>query len=1492
MNPTDLKDVSKKYRRTAMCTTRILALVVLVSLALTPGMSLASTAGLPPQAASHHDAISHDWLSAVHAQISQSEYNLSWQAQTGLLGIPAAYHAPNRAYNLRTYFTSSGLVTIPRDWSPGAQTPPWRWSLSLSTWGRQEALQSISPAAPTVQANQASYSRGDLTEGYANNERGLQQTLHIATAPPGAGQLAIIFTAMGDLSPSLTTNKQELDFISEDSHTILHYGNLQAKDALGRLLSTRLTASRQGFTLFVSDTRATYPLTIHALITSESAAYDGLIIGDQDNSMFGYAVSTAGDVNGDGYSDVIIGAFYYDYGALDKGAAFVFLGSAAGINTTQHFMTTGNQENALLGFSVSTAGDVNGDGYGDVIIGEPNYVGAIGYTGGAFIYYGSATGLSLSNVSFLEGALNYDKQGYAVGTAGDVNGDGYSDVMLGGEASERVYVFYGSASGLPSTASWIANGGTSGFYFGRALDTAGDVNADGYDDIIIGQYGNGAYVYYGSPTGLDQNGTRPSGTKDNADWQAHGTPGVSFGKAVGTAGDVNGDGHADIIIGDEAYPSSSNPRGAAYVYYGSPTGLNKNGTRPQGDSSNADWSWIGTLPGAIGSRVGTAGDVNGDGFGDILVDNTNIYIFEGSASGLPTTANRILTGASSSGFGISVSTAGDVNGDGYSDTIVGAPYYGSTSTGAAFLFHGSPSPLQLAAAWSAEGDKDNASFGTSAAAAGDVNGDGYADVLVGAEYFDDGQANQGKVFFYFGSPTGLPTVPDWTAVGESADTNFGQSVSTAGDVNGDGYDDILIGTGYAHTPDTYHGAAYLFQGSPSGPAASPTWSAFGDQNFCFFGSEVSNAGDVNGDGYGDILIGASNYDHGQTDEGAAFAYYGSPSGLDVNGLRPVGSPSNADWMGESNQDQARFSQSALNTAGDVNGDGFSDIIVGAFIFTVGGVTTGAAFVYYGSYNGLSQTPNWTTFGPNPSYYGYAASTAGDVNGDGYSDVVIGAPLYSINYSTPGAVYAYYGSSSGLPTSYNWMYVAQGSVSQASLGQSADTAGDVNGDGFTDLIVGAPSFNNSFGRAMVFPGSATGLPSTPSWFVEGTQSNEGLGVSVGTVGDVNGDGYADVIVGSPNYDNGQTGEGRAQVFYGYNGTEWQYHPQQMLNGSTPLAHLGGLDPASVLQLSLFGRNPLGRQDVKLEWQLAPLGVPFTSPSALHGMSPTWTDVLTTGVPISITTGSLVPGTPYHWRTRIRFPSGSRLGQPGGRWLHLPWHAFTEQDFRTQSDRIIALRAGNDSPTELGNPTALQAKITSGKNVSYAWTFGDGDSGTGASNSHTYATVGAYTAIVTATNSVNSLTTHTIVNIYETTTVPPGGIYSSSDQVITMTIPSSLSFTPTITYTPQITPTYPIGSFNCAGITFSLKAVDQYGQPIINVSPPITLTISYDPADLQPGMLESDLQVMRYDVNWVKWFALTVLQRDTVAHTLTVSLDHFSEFALLVQRKLFLPLIMKP
>jgi hypothetical protein len=205
----------------------------------------------------------------------------------------------------------------------------------------------------------------------------------------------------------------------------------------------------------------------------------------------------------------------------------------------------------------------------------------------------------------------------------------------------------------------------------------------------------------------------------------------------------------------------------------------------------------------------------------------------------------------------------------------------------------------------------------------------------------------------------------------------------------------------------------------------------------------------------------------------------------------------------------------------VNGDGYSDVVVGAHGY---GDFEGRIYVYPGSADGLGPVPTFTATGEQVNdHFGYSAGTAGDVNRDGYDDIIVGASGQGKN---TGSVYVYAGSSDGL--SATPIFTATGEGEHNDFGYSLSTAGDTNGDGYDDVIVGAYHYNDSTGRVYVYPGNANGLSITPILSVTGEGPASSFGRSVGTAGDVNGKGHADLVIGACGYDEYT---GRAYLYLG-------------------------------------------------------------------------------------------------------------------------------------------------------------------------------------------------------------------------------------------------------------------------------------------------------------------------------------------------------------------------
>jgi hypothetical protein len=423
--------------------------------------------------------------------------------------------------------------------------------------------------------------------------------------------------------------------------------------------------------------------------------------------------------------------------------------------------------------------------------------------------------------------------------------------------------------------------------------------------------------------------------------------------------------------------------------------------------------------------------------------------------------SAVLSGsASGDRFGQWVAAAGDVDGDGYGDLLVGAPYHdnGDFRFGRAYLYRGGPAGIETTAAWVEEGEEIGYGFAGRIAGAGDVNGDGLDDVIV---------SGVSRAFVFLGSPAGLAVSPDWSSDPSDTAAGAGLSVAPAGDVDGDGFGDILIGSPGSSLGGDAPGKVFLFGGSPSGPASSPSWVAQGDQPGSAFGYAVAPAGDVDADGYDDVVIGEPGYDYPEPldrpNAGKALVYRGSATGL---GAEPA-------WTSNL-VNRFAFLGSAVAAAGDVNGDGHADVLIGGF--NGFGGEQGVAQVYLGSPSGVAAMPAWTAVGAHLlAHFGTCVSGAGDVDGDGFDDLLVGEPDFdrSLEEESVGRGYLYRGSAAGpqSPTSL----ILDGESSFEMLGQAVAGAGDVNGDGFADVVLGAPTDGRAPGRAFVYAGVPANRP---------------------------------------------------------------------------------------------------------------------------------------------------------------------------------------------------------------------------------------------------------------------------------------------------------------------------------------------------------------------------------------------------------------------------------
>jgi len=502
-------------------------------------------------------------------------------------------------------------------------------------------------------------------------------------------------------------------------------------------------------------------------------------------------------------------------------------------------------------------------------------------------------------------------------------------------------------------------------------------------------------------------------------------------------------------------------------------------------------------------------------------------------------------------------------------TVLGA--HGGTNIGRVRLVV-SPTiiPLEAVAAgvggFAIDGEEPTTAFlnvRLSVADAGDVNQDGLDDVMLGAEGADPNGANSGRSYVVFGRTSDDDGVVSLALVttessglifdGEEPSDGAGESVDGNVDFNGDMFPDLLIGAS-GHNNGT--GRSYVVFGTHEDVTIDNVIRGVG--GFALDGQDltdglgvsISGVGDVNSDGLDDILVGAYGADPNPNAAAAGRSYvaFGRRNGLvSLNDI--VEGNGGFVMDGEAAND---ISGSSVSGAGDFNGDGFADVIVGARSADPEGDFSGRSYVVFGmsrdvdgplaladvsdgvggfSLNGEAQNDQ----------LGFSVCDAGDVNGDGFGDVVLSAPGHA---SGTGRSYVVFGRASGQARMADIVsgvggFTLDGESASNVSGASVSGAGDVNGDGLADIIVGATGFGSNTGRSYVIFGKqdtsgvslADVAEGNGGFALDGEVVGDRLGHSVSGAGDVNGDGFADIIVSANGADANGSGSGRSYVIFG-------------------------------------------------------------------------------------------------------------------------------------------------------------------------------------------------------------------------------------------------------------------------------------------------------------------------------------------------------------------------
>jgi Ca2+-binding RTX toxin-like protein len=466
-------------------------------------------------------------------------------------------------------------------------------------------------------------------------------------------------------------------------------------------------------------------------------------------------------------------------------------------------------------------------------------------------------------------------------------------------------------------------------------------------------------------------------------------------------------------------------------------------------------------------------------------------------------------------------------------------------------------------------------LGQSVGPAGDVNGDGIDDLLLGAEQAAGNAANAGAGYVIFGRATGFGTLQTLSSLdgtnglklnGVAGPDDTGTAVSAAGDVNGDGLDDLMVTAANTSEGGSSAGTTYVVFGSTSPfPSVLDLSSLDGTNGFRIVGNpsersgnSVAGGGDINGDGLGDIIIGAPYASGYSGNPGAAYVVHGRANGFpSVVHLSALGAGKVTKLAGASDNERAG---DGVSFAGDFNGDGTDDVIVGAPTAGPNGIDSGRSYIVFGKPGGLASQVQLSALGAGTGvklngpgvgdYSGFAVGGGGDVNGDGFSDVIIGAHYSDDNGNNSGTSFVVFGKAGGsgaaielssLNGSDGFAVIGIGSAGfDGNSGYSVAHAGDMNGDGFDDLISGAPEADGAAaaaGTAHVVFGKVTGFGSTlqlsslngsDGFRLNGAVADDTAGHAVAAAGDINFDGLSDVVVGS---EQTNSAAGAVWVIYG-------------------------------------------------------------------------------------------------------------------------------------------------------------------------------------------------------------------------------------------------------------------------------------------------------------------------------------------------------------------------
>ena len=803
--------------------------------------------------------------------------------------------------------------------------------------------------------------------------------------------------------------------------------------------------------------------SIYAQVLNQNKIVSESIFRLSETDIFGSSVTSIGDIDGDGFTEIAVGAPWDDGAApwndeegFTRGSVWVLFLNQDGrpkshqkINHVEGGFAGKLNDGDNFGSSVASIGDLDGDGVSDLVVGAPWDDDGGANHGAIWVLFMTPDGnvKSHQKISDSEGSFGgkldeNDYFGLSMTSPGDLDGDGVSDLVVGapwdddgGNERGAIWVLFMTPNGNVKSYQKISDiqggftgGLENGSQFGFSLTSLQDIDGDKVSELVVTGPDEGIWVLF-----LASNGTVKSHKKisyGEIGSNGNSFAGNFFSSSVASLGDLDGDGISDLAIGAPFFDDGGFRSGAVWVLF-----LNSDGSL----KSNVK----------ISNTDGAEGDLIG------LDSNDK--------------------------FGSSVNSPGDLDGDGFPDLIVGAD---SDEGGGAVwvLFLNTDGSLKADLGinntnWNASDTIDN--FGSSVNSPGDLDSDGVTDLIVGAPLDDDGGSGHGAIWVQFLNADGTvrtfqkvsDTEGDFTG---SLDRNdrFGSSVASSGDLDGDGIIDLVVGAPYDDDGGPDRGALWLLYMASDGNVKSHQKISDIEGGFegnlndgDRFGLSVASIGDLNNDGVSDFVAGVPNNDGEGIDRGAVWVLFFTAEGT-VERFQKISDTE--EFFTGSLDDSDQFG-SSVTSLGDLDGDGTADLVVGAPYDDDGGRDRGAVWILFltpegsvkdfrkisdieGDFNGdLDDGDN----------FGSSLASPGDLDGDGVFDLAVGAWSDDDGGSGRGAVWVLFLTPDGTVKGQEKISNTRGGFAGGlddgdHFGSSVASPGDLDGDGVSDLFVGSRS----------------------------------------------------------------------------------------------------------------------------------------------------------------------------------------------------------------------------------------------------------------------------------------------------------------------------------------------------------------------------------------------------------------------------------------------------